>query len=143
LDVVDDLLEKNRTQLQRLLDLYLAGDFAKDVLTERKSRLETTIEALLRERDALDASLAQQSLTQEQIVGILAFAAQVAEGLAAAEEDFEARRRIVEMLRLEATLAVENGEKVIYVRCIVGEAVLSLPPNGSGTSLRYRWCSVA
>jgi site-specific DNA recombinase len=143
LGVVDDLLEKNRVQLQRLLDLYLAGDFPKEVLTERKSRLEATIEALLAEKDALDASLAQQSLTQGQIADMQAFAAEVAEGLAAAEEDFAARQRIVDMLRLEATLAVENDEKVVYVRCMIGEAMLSLSPNGSGISRRSRCCSAA
>jgi site-specific DNA recombinase len=46
LAVVDDLLNKNREQMERLLDLYLAGDFPKEVLTERKTRLHETIAAL-------------------------------------------------------------------------------------------------
>jgi hypothetical protein len=37
---VDDLLTDNRTQLQRLLDLYLLGDFAKEVLTTAGSDLK-------------------------------------------------------------------------------------------------------
>jgi site-specific DNA recombinase len=143
LGVVDDLLDQNRAQLQRLLDLYLVGDFPKEVLTERKSQLETTIKALLTEKDALDANLAQQSLTQEQIANMKAFAAEVAEGLAAAEDDFEARKRIVDMLRLEATLTIEDDEKVVYVRCMLGEAMLSLAPNGSGINRKCRWCSAA
>jgi len=143
LRVVGDLLEKNQAQLQRLLDLYLAGDFPREVLKERKSELETTIEALLTEKDALDASLTEQSVTREQIVNLQAFVAEVAEGLAAAEDDFEARQRIVDMLRLEATLTVEDDEKVVYVRCMLGEAMLSLSSNGSGTSPRSASCSAA
>jgi len=46
LAVVDDLLADNQKQLDRLLDLYLSGDFQKDVLTDRKTRLEKTIRAL-------------------------------------------------------------------------------------------------
>jgi hypothetical protein len=46
LGVVDDILAENRRQLERLLDVYLAGDFPRELLTDRKSRLETTIRSL-------------------------------------------------------------------------------------------------
>ncbi|MBL7063762.1 MAG: hypothetical protein ISS49_06060 [Anaerolineae bacterium] len=50
LAVVDDLLADNRRQLERALDLYLSGDFDKERLTERKTRLEKTIAALERKQ---------------------------------------------------------------------------------------------
>jgi site-specific DNA recombinase len=143
LDVVDDLLEKNQTQLQRLVDLYLSGDFPREALTERKARLEATIEALSAERKSLAASLAEWTLTAEHIASLQAFAAEAAQGLEVAQEDFKARRRIIEMLNLEATLVVEKGQKVIYVRCVLGEEVLPIVSDGSGTSRRCRSCSAA
>lgn len=68
---------------------------------------------------------------------------EAAQGLDVAEEDFEARRRIIEMLNLQATLVVEDEQEVIYARCMLGEEVLSLASDGSGTSRRCRLCSAA
>jgi site-specific DNA recombinase len=116
LKVVDDLLAENQQKLDRLLDLYLAGDFAKDVLAERKVRLEATVAALTKERDNIVRALDGSGLTVEQIRDLQAFAAQVAADLAANEDDFDTMRRVVEALNLEITLAVEDGEKVCYVR---------------------------
>lgn len=48
LEVVDDLLDDNRRQLERLVDLYLTSDFPKDVLMDRKDHLESTIRHLRR-----------------------------------------------------------------------------------------------
>jgi hypothetical protein len=40
LAVIDNQVQEHQKQLDKLLDLYLSGDFSKDTLTERKSRLE-------------------------------------------------------------------------------------------------------
>lgn len=45
------------------------------------------------------------------------FAADVAQGIEKADHDFETRRRIVEMLDVRLTCAVEQGQLVIYPRC--------------------------
>lgn len=119
LDVVDDLLDNHRKQLDRLLDLYLTGGFAKDVLTDRKNRLETTIGGLERERAGLVAALDVRTMTEEQIQDILSFTQRVTLGLEEAEHDFDARRRIIELLDVQATLDEEDGVKVAYVSCIV------------------------
>ena len=122
LRVVEDLLRNNRTQLERLLDLYLGGEFSKELLTERKSRLETTISALDDERSGLLAHIAARSLAPEEVMELQGFAANVAAGLARAdEEDYPVRRQIIETLRVEGTLAVEDGHRVLYVRCLIGE----------------------
>ena len=140
LAVVDDLLGDNRVQLNRLLDLYLAGDFPKEVLTERRVRLESTIKALEAERCGLAARVEGQTLNAEEIEILRAFAVEAAQGLDIAEADPKARQRVIEMLDVQATLTVEDGKKVIYARCILGEKVLSLVSNSSGISLKYRWC---
>jgi len=126
LAVLDDLLSDNRQRLERLLDLYLRGDFPKEILTDRKARLEETVSALERERIDLAAQLEGQILTDDQIEAIRDFVAQVIDGLEVADADFKVRRRVVEMLDVQATLAVEDGQKVIYARCVLGEEALSI-----------------
>jgi hypothetical protein len=128
LTVVDDLLAENQAQLDRLLDLYLAGDFPKHVLTDRKSRLERTVSALEQERDALSARLEAGTLTDTQIVSLKDFAAKVAPGLEVAEADFATRRGVVEALDMQVVLAVEDGQKVVHARCVVGKGVYNLHP---------------
>jgi site-specific DNA recombinase len=123
LQVVEDLLADNRRQLDRLLDLYLSGDFPKEVLTERRARLETTISALDRERAGLAAQLEARILTPDQVQSLKDFAARVGRGLDLADTDFETRRRIIEDLDVRAILCVEDGQKVVRVSCIVGKAV--------------------
>ena len=131
LEVVEDLIAENRLQYERLLDLYLSGDVSKELLTDRKVRLESTIAALELERVGLLARLESRTLSDEQIQSLHEFAAEVAEGLAAAEEDFETRRQVIEALDVRATLAVEDDQKVIYVRCVLGET--DMPVSDSAT----------
>lgn len=126
LTVIDDLIAHNQAQLERALDLYLSGDFLKGMLIERKTRLETTIGALERERGSLAVTLEAQTLTQEQIQTIREFAAEVRETLGIADASFEARRRVIEVLNVQATLTVERNEKIVYTSCALGEAVLSI-----------------
>jgi site-specific DNA recombinase len=126
LAVVDSLIDDNQRQLEKLLDLYLAGDFPKEMLTDRKTRLETTIDALGKERAGLAASLEAVTLTGEQIQTIQDFAAEVRGGLESA--DFATRRGVIELLNVTVTLAVEDGVKVVYPRCMLpgGRKVLSI-----------------
>lgn len=120
LTAVKTLIADNQEQLERLLDLYLAGDFPKEMLTERKTRLESTINALEEERTVLDASLESHTLTEEQIRSIKGFAAKVREGLEIA--DFQTRRRIIETLDVKVTLTVEEKEKVVYIQCVLDDS---------------------
>ena len=97
-------------------------DFPKDVLTDRKTRLETTIRALERERAGLVALLEAQTLTDDQVQDILSFAAQLAPGLEEAEEDFAARRVLVRRLKVQAVLSTEaDGCKVVDVSCVIDD----------------------
>ena len=114
-------------QLERLLDLYLAGVFSKEILAERKAELEATVNALEKERVGLAAHLEARVLSLEQIQTIQDFAAKVRENLAAMQDDFEMKRRLVEELDACTTLTVEDGRKVIYARCLLGE--VSWPNN--------------
>ena len=54
---------------------------------------------------------------------IEAFCAEVREGLD--EATFEDKRRYFDLLNLHGTLATENGEKVVYLKCLIGSQRLS------------------
>ena len=119
--VIEDLLTEHRSQLQKILDLYLEGSFTKELLLERRKRLETTIAALETEYSNITSNLQIQHITPEQIAGIKEFTAEVAKGLKLAEGDFQTRRRIIEVLDVRVTLSVEDDQQVAYVKCIFGD----------------------
>ena len=125
LAVIDELIVENRRQLAKLLDLYLAGDFDREMLTDRKTRLETTLAALEKEKGDLVAFLESQ-LSDEKIVTLTEFAQEISEGLEMAETDFEAKRQIIDLLDVRVTLTVEDRQKVAYVRCLIDNAVLPI-----------------
>lgn len=140
LDVVQALLEKNRAELERLLDLYLEGGLLKEALLDRKKRYELVIDSLQDRFSELAALIDAATFTQEQMETIRTFAAQVREKLGYADDDFEAKRRVIEMLDVRAELAFEDGEKVAYVSCGLGytkSCMLSntTPDNGHHTSI--------
>jgi hypothetical protein len=121
LAVIDDLISNHRAQLERILELYVAGDFGRQMLLERRARLEATLDSLEEERTSVVESLQTRALTEEHMSTIAEFAKKTAKGLQKAEESFEARRRIIELLDLEAKLTIEDGVKVAYVRCVIGK----------------------
>ena len=126
LAVLDDLLADNRAQMGRLLDLYLTGDFPKEVLTDRKTRLEATITALERERVNLAASLENETLSEERIATIAEFTTQAAAGLKLVGNEVQERRALLRALAVSGVLTVENGERVLYVRCALGQAIFPI-----------------
>ena len=99
-----------------MLDLYLGGDFPKEMLTDRKKRLEMTINNLMSEKAKLVVHVETKMLTEDQIRSIKDFAGKIRDGLAIADDDFATRRRIIEMLDIQVTLVVEDGHQVIYVQ---------------------------
>jgi hypothetical protein len=106
-------------QLDKLPDLYLQGDFQKEMLMERKARLERTVGDLTPERAELTAHVQTEILTDVQIAEIEAFCAEVRESFDTAT--FEDKKRYFELLDVRGKLAVEDGEKVIHVRCKLGK----------------------
>jgi len=116
LAVIDDLLDTNRSQLERLLDLYISGEFRKEMLTERKALLESKIDALDKERRTLAARLQERAFTETDVQSLEDFALEVRQALAAIDDgNFAAKRGLVERLDVTVLMAIEDGEKVIYV----------------------------
>ncbi len=114
LHIVEELIEDNQTHLNRLLDLYLSDDFPKDMLVERKERLESTLQSLETERISLISKL-ENIISDSDVEELQDFASQIAKGIEKADKDFEMRRSIVEKLALEVKFAYEKGDKVIDI----------------------------
>jgi len=132
LDVVDDLLGDHRAQLQKLLDLYLDGNFPKELLVERRQRLQDTIDSLANERINLASHLESSAYSPEQLQAMKEYTFQIAAGLDEAEEDIDSRKHVVDMLNVFASLVVEGDEKIAYVTCVFKtdpERLLIVSPN--------------
>jgi len=125
---INGLLIEKRAALQRLLDLYLSGEFHKDMLIDKKAELEKTIAELERERAALIASMRAQSITSEQEDTLVDFARKISAGLDCADSNFQTRRGIIEALGVEAILNQEEGTKTLRIKCILGNEYYVLSP---------------
>lgn len=119
LAIAEDMLQDNQEQLARLLDLYVSGDFPKDVLVDRKQRLEDSIRALEKERASIISMLENRTLTPKQIKNIYGCAERIGRGLQRAEADPTYKGEIIEALDVRVIFAVENGQKVVYVQCVL------------------------
>ena len=125
------MLDAEEVKLKRLLDLYLSGDFPMEMLTERKNRLETQIRALKNEKLELTVTLEEQTITQEQITLVQRFGEEIAGELETADGDLESMRHIVNIIGLQVWLSDKEGEKAAFVRCGIGEQLLSLAPSAT------------
>ena len=115
----------NRAKLDRLLELYLSGEFGKDMLLERKQRLEHTIASLEEEHKRLAVQLSGVTLTEEQIAKVKRFAAELREGLKEATEKPTYKRQLLGAVEFKGTLTVENGKRVAYLQCALDEKRVS------------------
>ena len=125
---INGLLIEKRASLQRLLDLYISGEFHKDILIDKKSELEKTIGELERDRSTLLASMRAQAVSGEQEEMLIDFAGRVATGLENADTDFNTRRQIIEALGVEAVLSREDEAKTLRIKCILGEEYYVVSP---------------
>jgi site-specific DNA recombinase len=124
--VLEDLWLDSKSQLDRVLDLYISGQVQRELLIDKKQQLESTLAALEKERDDLNLNLESESLSDSEIRQIVEFAAQIAEGLEPGNESFEDRRRIIELLDVRASFTVEDDQKYVDVWCFLGRKKLSI-----------------
>lgn len=98
---------------------------AKQIILDDIQKIEDTLDSLETQRNGLAHQLGLHLMTDEQIDEVKAFAVEISKDLESFRQDFEGRLRLVEMLDVNATLKVEEGEKVIYVQCRLGDENLS------------------
>lgn len=123
---IEVLLVEQRRQLERLLDAYLTNLFPEQLVEERRAKLDRRISELESERAALNAQLTAQTLTPEQVQGLVAFATKIGNRLAQSQENFDLQRLTMETLDVRARLAVEENEKVLHIQCVLGREELSI-----------------
>jgi len=95
----------------------LSSEFPKEVLTERKARIEDMLANLEKERNDLSEYIRSVNITDAQLSYLEAFSAKIREGIDGA--DFYTKRQIVELLDIHGKIAIENGEKVVYLKCLI------------------------
>jgi len=117
--LIEERLGDTQNQLMRLLDLYIDGQFPKDILNQRRGDLEKLRDDLLHERTTLAAHLQIHDLTDVQVEQIETFCAEVRDGLENAT--FEDKQRYFELLDVRGTLAFEDGKEIVYIKCKLGE----------------------
>jgi site-specific DNA recombinase len=121
--IIDEQIQEYQKQLDKLLDLYLGGEFPKEILTERKSRLEQMIAGLTKEQNDLAGHIRKVAITDDQLSYIQSFCAKIRKGLDQA--DFNTKRQIIELLDIRGKVAFENNEKVIYLKCLISQQQVS------------------
>ncbi|MBI4789319.1 MAG: recombinase family protein [Chloroflexi bacterium] len=124
LSIVESQLHEKQNELKRLLDLYLSGNFPKEMLLERKQQLEQIVTDLERERADVSDHIQTVLVTEKQVAEIEEWCAQIREGLDNAT--FEDKRRYFTLLDVRGKLAIENNEKVVYIKCKIGKQRVSV-----------------
>ncbi len=125
-------IEKQEDQLNKLLDLYLSGDFPREMLTERKTNLEKNIENLRKEHQEVSASLEEIILSENQMNEIQEYCDSIRDRLDTA--NFEEKRQLIDLFDVRGTLAIEDEEKVVHVTCL-------LTPQSRSLALTLLWRS--
>lgn len=121
LEIVENLIQQSDKELDRALELYLSGDFPKEVLMSRKNELETTLQSLEKEKLRLIEVIENHTISPYQIENLHEFASNIRAGLDEAEQDFRKKREIVDALDVRVVLSVEDGNKVVYAQCSLGK----------------------
>ncbi len=111
--VLAEQYEQTRQQLERLLDLYLSGAFDKSILSQRKETLQRALDTLQQELEAVDQRLLGAIPDQHDLEALLNFVGGIKRSLSTLS--FEQRRRLVEILNVQATLTVEEGKRIAHV----------------------------
>lgn len=142
LRIIDDQIRDNQQKLERLIDLVIEGDFPREMVATRRQEIEKTIQELEIEKGRLVAELSDKTITEDQIIELEQFAETVSRGILVA--DFETKRRVIDLLDVRGKLAIESGEKVVYVTCKLEQQPRSLaqisplPNNHNGTAVKLR-----
>lgn len=75
----------------------------------------------------LARSLEAVKMTREQMDHLHEYTKRIGQGIAKA--DFEAKRKIVDLLETQVELEYQDGNRIAHVRCVLGEACLSIVSN--------------
>jgi len=127
IETLDAAIEKHTTRQDRLIDLFIDGGFDRETLDARRIEIEGTLERLETQRAEIAQDIARMQTKGERAASLAAFGAQIRPKLAYADQDFETRQRIVEILDLKAILTLEEERKAVHAQCHVdGEQLFTV-----------------
>jgi hypothetical protein len=104
-------------QLERYYQLYALEKFDAAWLERLTAEPEATRTTLSERRVALAQQLVSQGPTDDEIASFRQFTEDVRRGAVVA--DFARKRQIIDWLDVQVELAVEDGEQVAYVTCLL------------------------
>ena len=119
LATIDTYIQQKQAELTKLIDLYLSDEFDREILLEKKQRLQTMITSLTDEQGQLENQLTKV-ITDDEIEQIEEYSQQIAAGLDIADEDFENRRRLLDYLGVTIEFTFEDKTEVAYLTCEFG-----------------------
>lgn len=122
--IIQEQLDEAQDKLNKIIDLYLNRVFTEDVLLLKKAEIESTIHHLQSELTEISSHLHNQDVSAEQFADIEAFCKEIQSRLSGAT--FEEKRQLIDFLDVHGKLALENDEKVVYVKCQIGKQQLSV-----------------
>jgi hypothetical protein len=122
--MLDNSIPEAQSQLAQLLDLYLEGSFIKEILNDRKAEMESDLSEMVREQAEFSSYLIPINLPDEKIEVIESFCSEVRNGLD--NGTIEDKRRYMDLLDVRCKLALEDREKVAYIKCKLGAQRRSL-----------------
>lgn len=120
--MIDDSLKESEARLGRLLDLYLDGDFDRDLLAQRKAQFEQERTKLESERAALAKQLEAQALGEARLQSLVEFAKTIGAGIEEAKEDFDKRRAIIEAMDVTGRVDKVDGQKRVWLQCAMSNS---------------------
>lgn len=134
LESVNALIAKNQMGIDRAKQLFYAGHTTQDEYEKDAQPFKATLVRLQKRQATLSTLIAKTEFTQEDRMSILELGRNVRAGILDAADNFEERRRNVEMLNVTAALSVVDGVKVVDVSCVVGSERLQLASTTSSGS---------
>ncbi len=108
-------LEQINAKLVRIKQLHIDGIYSQAELRADKARHEQAREIIQEGITALDEQLATLGISDDEITLLKQFATRLRKGLDIA--NFEQKRKVLQMLNVQAELYMREGEKIVKVSC--------------------------
>jgi len=105
----------NKERFDKLVDLFLEGEFPKEMISKKRGDLERVIKDLGNIRTLIQGDLQLNGLSDEEVLELKEFVDLVRDGIKTS--DFETKQNIINLMDVRGKLALENKEKAVCLSC--------------------------